>query len=192
MAALLSPQRTQRAQRVFYKGRFSVFSVSSVVQIKCIKIINRRESTLLTLFNSRGFTLIEIIVAIIISAVLATILAQVVSNSNARSYAPLQTVNENLALRAVMENITADHRFLTKNYPDPLTTLSSKIASGAYWNVATVTNGIRITAIDNGCITLDTTNGEASVTCSTAGAMLKVTIAVQNNSGHRLTALFTR
>lgn len=141
--------------------------------------------------NRDGFTLIEIIVTIVISAILATILAQVVSNQTARSYAPLVTVDENLALRAVIENITAEYRQLTQMGSVDLDSFGAAIQAGDFQDTA-LTNDIAITA-DYGCIPMNDTGGEATTAyCTSTDAVLKITLAVQDNPGHRLTALFTQ
>jgi prepilin-type N-terminal cleavage/methylation domain-containing protein len=131
--------------------------------------------------DQRGFTLIEVIVTIIISAVLAVILAQVIGNQTSRSYRPIQVINENLALRAVMENIAADCRANTTNQ-----VLQNRLDSGSYWD-SSFTNGIPISA-SSACIGFDpSSRQEVSdvVNCT----FLKVTLTVQGTS-HSLTALF--
>ena len=138
--------------------------------------------------DQRGFTLIEVIVTIIISAVLAVILGQVIANQAARSYRPIQVINENLALRAVMENIAADCR----RQGISVQVLQARVANGEYWNnpLFTFTGNIPIDLVYNSCIGFNATGNEATEDSScTTSNILKVTIAAQGTS-HRLTSLF--
>ncbi|MFZ1985628.1 MAG: type II secretion system protein [Desulfatitalea sp.] len=137
--------------------------------------------------DRRGFTLIEVIVTIIISAVLAVILVQVIANQTGRSYRPIQVINENLALRAVMENIAADCR-----QGIPVQTLHNLVANGHYWNNPsfTFTGTVPIALVDNTCIGFNALGIESTTDDScTTSTILKVTIAAQGTQ-HRLTSLF--
>jgi len=149
--------------------------------------------------NQRGFTLLEIIVTIIISAVLATILAEVMSGQTWRSYQPVQAIEENLALRAVMDNITSDYRALLQTRSEDATrliTLQDRIrTSGYYWEASDpYTNGVALEAKAT-CIAFDTDNDEdptaAEANCGLADTLLKVTLSVAGTQ-HQLTALFSR
>ena len=149
--------------------------------------------------NQRGFTLLEIIVTIIISAVLATILAEVMSGETWRSYQSVQALEENLALRAVMDNITSDYRALFKTRSEDATrliTLQDRIrTSGYYWEASDpYTNGVALEAKAT-CIAFDTDNEEdptaAEANCDLADTLLKVTLSVSDTQ-HQLTALFSR
>jgi len=143
-----------------------------------------------------GFTLIEIIVTIVISAVLATILVQVMANQTWRSYIPVQTINENLALRAIMDNIASDYRLLRRTDASPLVTLQSRIGtSGTYWDASRpYTNGVSLQATTS-CIGFDTNNDEdpslENTNCDATDTTLKVILSVTGTQ-HHLTALFTR
>lgn len=130
--------------------------------------------------DQRGFTLIETLVTIIISAVLAVVLAQVIANQTSRSYRPIQVINENLALRAVMENIAADFRAGTSTQ-----VVASRLAS--YWD-SSFTGNIPIEA-NATCVTFDpTTHSEQIVTDGTC-PLLKINLTVQGTT-HSLTSLF--
>ncbi|MBI5894492.1 MAG: prepilin-type N-terminal cleavage/methylation domain-containing protein [Desulfobacterales bacterium] len=135
--------------------------------------------------DRRGFTLIEVIVTIIISAVLAIILAQVIANQTSRSYMPIQVINENLALRAVMENIAADCR-----QGASVQVLQSRVTAGDYWNnpAFTFTGNVPMSIVDNGCIVFNALGNEEASPCTNSN-ILKVTIAAGGTS-HRLTSLF--
>lgn len=130
--------------------------------------------------DQRGFTLIETLVTIIISAVLAVILAQVIANQTSRSYRPIQVINQNLAIRAVMENIAADCRQGT-----PVLVLQNRLANGDYWDPS-FTGNFSFQTTSN-CVGFDLGTGQeiADTNC----ALLKVTVAIQGTS-HSLTSLF--
>ncbi len=130
--------------------------------------------------DQQGFTLIETLVTIIISAVLAVILAQVIANQTSRSYRPIQVINENLALRAVMENMAADCQ-----QGIPVQIMQNRLANGDYWDPSFVGNYNFQTT--NGCVGFDLGTGQ-EITDTNCG-VLKVTIAIQGTS-HRLTSLF--
>ncbi len=140
--------------------------------------------------DQRGFTLIEVLVTIIISAVLAVILAQVIANQTDRSYRPIQVINENLALRAVMENIAADC-----SQGDDVQILRSRVENGDYWNSESFSfmGGITIDIAYNACIRFDPTTGDEDAGFSdlacTSSEILKVTLEARGTS-HRLTSLF--
>ncbi len=146
--------------------------------------------------NRPGFTLIEVIVTIVISAVLATILVQVMANQTGRSYIPVQTINENLALRAIMDNIASDYRLLRRTDAAPLVTLQIRIStSDTYWDASRpYTNGVSLQATTS-CIGFDANNDEdpslENTICDATDTTLKVILSVTGTQ-HHLTALFTR
>jgi len=149
-----------------------------------------------TMRDRDGFTLIEILITIVITSVLAVVLAQVVAGQTGRSYAPLLTINENLALEAVMNNIGADYHKLQRIDPAPLMTLESNITSENedYWSDSRLTNGVDIELIAAGCIVFDTNHIEQSTgnaNCTINDDYLKVTIGV-NGTRHTLTTIFAR
>ncbi len=142
--------------------------------------------------DQRGFTLIETIVTIIISAVLAVILAQVIANQTGRSYKPIQVINENLALRAVMENIAADcHRESAL----PMSFFQNFVANGDYADGTSFTfmGNVPIDVIYSRCIGFDPLSGHEDPALEDAACInsniLKVTLEVRGTQ-HRLTSLF--
>jgi prepilin-type N-terminal cleavage/methylation domain-containing protein len=135
--------------------------------------------------DQRGFTLIETIVTIIISAVLAVVLAQVIANQTGRSYTPIQVINENFALRAVMENIAADCR-----QGASVQVIQARLTSEDYWDPA-FTGSYRFQTIDMGCVGFNAVSGQEEAALCTNSPILKVTIAIQGTA-HRLTSLFAQ
>lgn len=136
-----------------------------------------------------GFTLIEIVAAILVSAVLAVMIVQIVGGYTWRSYQPLQAINENLALREAMDNISADYRNLLITDPTPLVTLQQRIANpdAVYYKTP-----VPVAAAYNQCIEFsNNTEASAHLDCNTNDLILKVTLQITGTQ-HRLTALFTR
>ena len=139
--------------------------------------------------SERGFTLLEILVTIIISSILAILLAQVVSGQTWRSYRPLLTMEQNLALRTVMEDIIADYRELRKNESFPaLDTLIARINSGDYWiDKPFLPSGISFQA-DHRYICFGLEDGLETVSCTNSPQVLKLSLMIQGTQ-HQLTAL---
>jgi prepilin-type N-terminal cleavage/methylation domain-containing protein len=151
--------------------------------------------------NRHGFTLIEVVVTIIVSSILAVLLMQVMKGHSYRSYWPLIKTSQDLALRRIMENITADYRGLLISDLQPLVTLQNRINAGGnppngYWSGQTYAASIQI--VQNSC--LDDIHrddilpaGEIRVGNSNCkhpdDTLLKVTLAYD---GEALTALFSR
>ncbi len=151
--------------------------------------------------NHQGFTLIEVVVAIIVSAILAVMLMQVMKGHAYRSYWPLMKMDQDLALRRIMENITADYRGLLISDLRPLVTLQARINAGGtppggYWSGQTYTSSIQI--VHNNCLDdihrddgspageIRAGNGNCKHPDDT---LLKVTLAYD---GEAMTALFSR
>jgi prepilin-type N-terminal cleavage/methylation domain-containing protein len=151
--------------------------------------------------NHSGFTLIEVIVTIIVSSILAVLLMQVMKGHSDRSWWPLMKTSEGLALREVIENISADYRSLLISDPTPLVTLQTRIDGGAagpngYWFDKPYSTAIQI--LENRCLDEinkddDPSPGEirfGGTGCShPADTLLKVTLAYDTQS---LTAVFSR
>ncbi|MBR9981614.1 MAG: hypothetical protein KFF50_11355 [Desulfatitalea sp.] len=129
---------------------------------------------------------------IIISSILAVLIAQVVSGQTWRSYRPLLIMEQNLALRTVMEEIIADYRELRKNESSPvLDTLITRINSGGYWiDKPFLPAGIAIQAEHRDiCFGLDDGLETVSCTNSPHPPVLKLSLMIQGTQ-HQLTALF--
>jgi len=150
--------------------------------------------------DQQGFTLIEVIVTIIVSAILAVLLMQVMKGHSYRSYWPLEKLDQDLILRQIMENVTADYRSLLISDLQPLVALQNKIKNGGnppdgYWSGQTYTSSIQI--IHNDClddIRKDDMPPTGEIRAGNSGCLpqdtiLKVTLAYD---GEALTTLFSR
>lgn len=80
--------------------------------------------------DSRGFTLLEIIMTLIVAAILGTILVQYMSSSLIRSAEPITKVQESYSLDEIIEFMTADYKNLLETDSDPLETLKTHIQNG--------------------------------------------------------------
>ena len=144
--------------------------------------------------SSRGFTLIEIIVAIIVSAILAVIVVQIVGGNTLRSLWPLQSLDRSLALQDVMENVTSDYKNLLATDSTPLVTLIARIQSGQYWTGQPFSGRIQIQATitcDDNITAIQEVNPHTCDNTGNTETIMKLTISVQGTQ-QSLTALFTR
>ncbi len=151
--------------------------------------------------NHGGFTLIEVIVTIIVSAILAVMLAQIMRGHSWRSHWPMVKLDQGLALREVIEKISADHRHLIISDPTPLVTLQNRIKNGGtppdgYWSGQPYATDLSVD--DNYCLELDsdsaTTPGEKNIQQACRhqpgqDLILKVILSYEDQA---LTVLFTR
>ncbi len=144
-----------------------------------------------SVFNSRGFTLLEILLTFIMTSILAVVLMQVVNGHTGRSYWPLQVFDQRLALQEAMEDISADYRRLLMTDATPLVSLQNNINSGSYWPNTTpiqVDACYCLDLVENAQDDWGETNPHNACT-HPADTILKVTISHNNQS---LTTLFTR
>jgi len=125
---------------------------------------------------------------------------QVMKGHSYRSYWPLKKLDQDLILRQIVENITADYRGLLISDLQPLITLQNKITNGGnppggYWSGQTYASSIQI--VENSClddIHKDDTPPAGEVRagnsdCLPQDTLLKVTLAYD---GESLTMLFSR
>lgn len=123
--------------------------------------------------NSKGFTLIETIIAIVAAAILATMVFVYSGASLSQSAKTLHDSKKAMDLQKVMENILADYN---KYYKADLTGIKNKISTPS-------TSGYgQYTVVENSFITVQ--GGDP------AESVLKVTI--KNELGETLTVLLTK
>ncbi|MFC1515995.1 Tfp pilus assembly protein FimT/FimU [Thermodesulfobacteriota bacterium] len=80
--------------------------------------------------DSRGFTLLEIIMTLVVAVILGTILVQYMSTSLTRSTEPITQVRQAYALNQIVEFMTADYENLLETESDPLGMLKTRIEEG--------------------------------------------------------------
>ncbi|BBO66986.1 hypothetical protein DSCA_09160 [Desulfosarcina alkanivorans] len=127
--------------------------------------------------DDSGFTLIEIIITLTVAAILSVMLVQFMGTSISRSTEPALSMQEGMALQAIMENMNADYKQLLLTATSPLDTFKARVAAGSYGTCAVVANDY-IKFEDN-----------SEAACDTDCKLLKVTISMGD---HSLTSLFAR
>lgn len=143
--------------------------------------------------NSRGFTLIEVIVTLIVAAILGTILATFMGSTLTGSVQPLIRVQEANIAGQAMENITADYNKLNSDDIDnstsvALSTLKTHVQNG---NISTNTPYFgAYTIVHNDYVIL---NGNGTTPPSADGTGNNRTLRVSITQGSQtLTTLFTK
>lgn len=136
-----------------------------------------------------GFTLLEVIVSLILIAIVGTMLVQITGSRLIGSAKAVRNGVDSVAIRDVMETITADYRKISVEKGDrALTTLQARIDAnkgkpdGLYGNYQVITNGF---------VKILEKNGSFAVVADDTGdnTILRVTVS---RGGPSLTALFTR
>ena len=131
--------------------------------------------------NSKGFTLIEVIVTIVIAAILGTFLVSYMSGGITKSSIPVIWVKQEFNVFETMEKITADYRNAVSSSSFNLNTFATTIKATYETEGITVTN--------NDYINIDRTTGTPTASDSTNGLILRVKLQKGDQS---VTSLFTR
>lgn len=135
----------------------------------------------------RGFTLIEVIVSLIVASILAAMLASFMGTTVMQSANPVVLAQNGAYLNQIMENMTADYKYLMKTSATPLTTFIANVGTeGSSDNTRYADASHQYTVVDNHRITFGT-GSPSTETPDAAGKILKVTIQYQNLT---MTALF--
>ncbi len=127
--------------------------------------------------STRGFSLIEVIVALVVAAILGTMLYTYTLQTR-NSALPLTRVSKALDLQKVMENIYTDHKLNS-----PLTLLGIKAKIGAENSDQDNVYG-KYHVVDNHFIQYD---DDSKLLTTDPQGMLKVTI--KNDLGEQLTGI---
>ncbi len=139
--------------------------------------------------NSKGFTLIEVIVSLLVAAILGAMLVAFMG-TKVTSANPVILSQSGAYLSSVMENMTADYRkqmsAAAKSSNTPAQGLNNFISDVGGENATSTFYGNNsYTVVENHRVSFDSSNQEQS---APSGKTLKVTIQYKNLSA---TALFT-
>ena len=127
--------------------------------------------------SSKGFSLIEVIVALVLISIAAATLATYISRSANQVNRPRETLRDILSLQSVMENVVSRHNVLMD-----VDALSAEI--GSEGNSANNNFGV-YNVMHNRFVDFDGANEEMS---AVTNDLLK--ISIQNDLGESLTRLF--
>ena len=126
--------------------------------------------------QTRGFSLVEVIVAIVVTAVAATVAIPYLNGILTRSQRPMATLRAAIDLHTAMENIVGAYT----NNPAALSA-SVGAEGGSYQNVYG-----QYAVVYNRFIQFSGANAEQAAT----GTNLLLKVAIRNSQGETLTRLF--
>ena len=129
--------------------------------------------------NSKGFTLIEVIVTIVIAAILGTFLVSYMAGGIEKSGLPVIWVKQEFNIFETMEKITADYQKALLSSFSLSDFATNKVAPYAGGGM-TVTSDF---------INIDKSSGDLTASDSTNGLILRVKLQKGDQS---VTAFFTR
>ena len=72
--------------------------------------------------NSRGFTLIEVIVSLVVAAILGTIIYTFIGSTVVQSANPVLLAQKGAYLNGIIENMTGDYKLLMATSTSPMDT----------------------------------------------------------------------
>lgn len=134
---------------------------------------------------SRGFTLLEVIVTIVIASVLGVMLVTFMDSKMTHSVQTVILAQSGSYINQVMENMTADYKYLMATDASPLATFSGRV--GPEGSTRTDYGTGPYTIIDNHRISFPS-GSSVTEQVDAGGKILKVTIGYGDLT---LTALFT-
>lgn len=138
--------------------------------------------------NQKGFSLIEIIVVLVVAALFGTMLFDYMGTSLTKSAEPVVNLQKAYAAGQIMENITADYRYLLLTDETPLTTLHNYITNGNVEENTPYYGDYTYNEDESGYILFNEDGAEIADE-EGENRILKVTIT---SSDQTLTALFTK
>lgn len=137
--------------------------------------------------DGRGFTLIEIIVSLIVASILGVMLVTFMGSSVVQSGNPVLLAQNGAYLNQIMENMSADYKFLMATSPTPMTTFIAHIGAEGTSQTRYADADNPYTVIHNRRISFPS-GSPATEQADNAGKILKVTLQYRTLS---VTALFT-
>ena len=136
--------------------------------------------------NMQGFTLLEVIISLIVAGILGTMLVSFMGSSVVQSANPVLQAQNGAYVNQIMENITADYKYLMATSSTPMTDFISNIGGEGTSQTLYADSSHPYTIVDNHRISFPDGTSVPEETNS-GGTILKVTVKYQNLT---LTALF--
>jgi Tfp pilus assembly protein PilV len=133
------------------------------------------------LYNSYGFSLIEVIIIIVVSAVAFSMMFQFLGSSVTDSSVPIHRLSYALELKQIAERITENYK---QDTTADLNSLKDSLTNHPDWY------GSNYTVAYNGFIKFDSQN-DVAISGSDPEDILKVTI-MHNNTSETITILFIK
>lgn len=142
--------------------------------------------------RDQGFTLLEVIISLVVAAILGTMLFTFMQTGVVQSANPVIQAQNGAYLNQIMENMSADYKYLMSTDATPLNTFSARIGDVNASRTQYSDAQHPYTIVEKHKITFPTgsPSGGSTVTeqVNANGKILKVTIRYQDLT---LTALFT-
>jgi prepilin-type N-terminal cleavage/methylation domain-containing protein len=137
--------------------------------------------------DRRGFTLLEVIVSLTVACILGAMFVSFMGSAVVQSANPVVLAQNGAYLNQIMENMTADYKYLMKTSATPLTTFIANVgAEGSSDNTRYADASHQYTVVDNHRISFPS-GSPATEAPDAAGKILKVTIKYRDLT---VTALF--
>jgi prepilin-type N-terminal cleavage/methylation domain-containing protein len=137
--------------------------------------------------NSGGFTLLEVIVSLIVAAILGAMLVTFMGSSVMQSGSPVLLAQNGAYLNQIMENMSADYKFLMATAPTPLNSFMANVGAEGSSQTRYADASHPYSVIENHRISFPA-GSPATEQADNTGKTLKVTIQYRTLT---VTALFT-
>ncbi len=137
--------------------------------------------------RDRGFTLLEVIITLVVAAILGTLLVTFMGSNVVQSANPVLQARNGAYLNQIMENMTADYKYLMSTDATPLNTFSTRVGSVNASRTQYSDAQHPYTIVENHRISFPS-GSTVTEQADANGKILKVTIRYQDLT---LTALFT-
>lgn len=135
----------------------------------------------------KGFTLLEVIVGLVVLAVMAAMLVTFMGTGVVQSANPVLLAQNGAYINQIVENMSADYKYLMSTDPTPLATFGTRVGGKNSSQTRYSDLNHPYTIVDNDRISFPT-GSDVTEQPDGSGKILKVTVRYQ---GLTLTALFS-
>ncbi|MBN1663709.1 MAG: type II secretion system protein [Deltaproteobacteria bacterium] len=135
----------------------------------------------------QGFTLIEVIVSLIVASILGAMLISFMGTTVVQSANPVIQAQNGAYINQIMENMTADYKYLVSTSGTPMTTFIARIGAEGSEQTYYTDAGHPYAIVHNRRVSFPA-GSSVTETPDAGGKILKVTVRYQ---GLTLTALFS-